>query len=77
VADADYVTFTSSSTVRYFLDAAGSQLGTDTRLVSIGPITSAALRERGLEPAAEASQHDIQGLVDALLGNRLAGLPRR
>ena len=51
VGRADYVTFTSSSTVRFFLDAAGDRLGADTRLVSIGPVTSATLRERGLEPA--------------------------
>jgi uroporphyrinogen III methyltransferase / synthase len=67
VARADYVTFTSSSTVRFFLDAAGDRLGSGTRLVSIGPITSDALRERGLEPQVEAQQHDIDGLVSALL----------
>ena len=48
VAGADYVTFTSSSTVRFFFDAVGDGLGARTRLASIGPVTSAALRERGL-----------------------------
>jgi uroporphyrinogen III methyltransferase / synthase len=67
VARADYVTFTSSSTVRFFLDAAGDRLGSGTRLVSIGPITSGALRERGLEPHVEAGRHDIDGLVSALV----------
>ena len=33
------------------------------RLVSIGPVTSEALRERGLQPHVEAEQHDIDGLV--------------
>jgi uroporphyrinogen III methyltransferase/synthase len=82
---ADYVTFTSSSTVRWFLQAArggGEQaddsrsagaLASDavfspsTRIVSIGPVTSATLREHGLEPHVEAQRHDIDGLLDALL----------
>ncbi len=69
IADADYVTFTSSSTVRFFLDAAGDELRDRTRLVSIGPVTSETLRERGLEPHVEAERHDINGLVDALLAD--------
>ena len=69
LGEADYVTFTSSSTVRFFLDAAGDRLAPDTRLVSIGPVTSATLRERGLEPDVEASRHDIDGLVEALVAD--------
>jgi uroporphyrinogen III methyltransferase/synthase len=66
---ADYITFTSSSTVRYFLGAAGADAGlcAATRIVSIGPVTSATLREHGLEPHIEAQRHDIEGLVQALL----------
>jgi len=64
---ADYITFTSSSTVNFFLAAAGEPLGAETRIVSIGPITSATLREHGLEPDVEASSHDLDGLVQALL----------
>jgi len=62
LAEVDYITFTSSSTVR-FLD----EIPTGARLVSIGPVTTAALRERGLQPEVEASRHDIDGLLDALL----------
>jgi uroporphyrinogen III methyltransferase/synthase len=65
-AQADYVTFTSSSTVRFFLQAIDGRRP-EGRLVSIGPITSAALREQGLEPQIEASRHDIDGVVAALL----------
>jgi len=72
VGDADYVTFTSASTVRFFLAGIGDRLPARARLVSIGPITSAALRERGLEPHAEASRHDIDGLVQALLADVVA-----
>jgi uroporphyrinogen III methyltransferase/synthase len=66
---ADYITFTSSSTVSFFLDAAGAPLSPGTRIVSIGPITSQALREHGLEPHVEASRHDIAGIIDALLAD--------
>jgi uroporphyrinogen III methyltransferase/synthase len=64
---ADYVTFTSSSTVRYLLESAGRSVIGDARLVSIGPVTSATLREHGLEPHVEASRHDIDGVIEALL----------
>ena len=66
---ANYVTFTSSSTVRFFLDAVGPAPLEGARLVSIGPVTSGALRERGLEPDVEASRHDIDGLLEALVAD--------
>ena len=62
----DYLTFTSASAVRFFLDAAGAP-DDGTRLVSIGPITTAALRKRGLEPHVEAAEHTPDGLIAALL----------
>ena len=69
LAGADYVTFTSSSTVRFLLDAVGGARGLPgaARLVSIGPVTTATLREHGLQAHVEAERHDIGGLVDALL----------
>ena len=70
VAEADYVTFTSSSTVRFFLEALSPNGGEPPevpRVVSIGPVTSETVREHGLEVAVEASRHDIGGLVEALL----------
>ena len=68
---ADYITFTSSSTVRFFFEAAGadSSPAPPARLVSIGPITSQALRERGLEPHLEADPHDIDGVLFALIAD--------
>jgi uroporphyrinogen III methyltransferase/synthase len=69
IEHADYVTFTSSSTVSFFFDAAGDRLNDSTRLVSIGPVTSEALRARGREPDVEAGRHDIDGLVEALLAD--------
>jgi uroporphyrinogen III methyltransferase / synthase len=71
VRAADYVTFTSSSTVRFFLESAGTERPRG-RLVSIGPVTSATLRSHGLEPHVEAVRHDIDGLVDALVADAAA-----
>jgi uroporphyrinogen III methyltransferase/synthase len=64
---ADVATFTSASSARFFHEAAGTLDG--PRLVSIGPATSAALRELGYEPDVEAADHTPDGLVAALLGD--------
>ena len=69
VRTADYVTFTSASTVTNLLSAAGGTLHTDARLISIGPVTSDALRTHGIEPHAEAAHHDIDGLLGALVAD--------
>jgi uroporphyrinogen III methyltransferase / synthase len=66
LARATHVTFTSSSTVRFFLEA-GGEVPAGARVVSIGPVTSRAAREHGLTVHAEAERHDIDGLVDAIL----------
>jgi uroporphyrinogen III methyltransferase/synthase len=74
---ADYVTFTSSSTVRFFMDALdGRGLPETARVVSIGPITSDTARELGMDVHAEAERHDIDGLVDALLADAAHGVAR-
>jgi uroporphyrinogen III methyltransferase/synthase len=67
VSEADYVTFTSSSTVRFFIE--GASLPEGARVVSIGPVTSETARALGLEVHVEASQHDIDGLVEALVAD--------
>jgi uroporphyrinogen III methyltransferase/synthase len=64
---ADYVTFTSSSTVRNLTEALGDRFPSQARIVSIGPITSEAARAAGLAVAVEAERHDVDGLVEALL----------
>jgi uroporphyrinogen III methyltransferase/synthase len=66
--DADFITFTSSSTVRNFIDATGDGVPQGAKVVSIGPVTSEAAREAGLTVDVEAERHDIDGLVEALLG---------
>jgi uroporphyrinogen III methyltransferase/synthase len=69
VSQADYVTFTSASTVRHLLAAAGEQALDGPRLASIGPATSAELRAHGREPDLEADPHTPDGLVDAVLAD--------
>jgi uroporphyrinogen III methyltransferase/synthase len=64
---ADYVTFTSSSTVRNLTTALGDRFPPNARVVSIGPVTSEAARAAGLEVHAEADPHDVDGLLAALL----------
>jgi uroporphyrinogen III methyltransferase/synthase len=73
--EADWATFTSASSVRFFVEAVGGPdgdgaeivRGSGLRLASIGPITSEALRTHGLEPDVEATEHTPAGLVDALV----------
>jgi uroporphyrinogen III methyltransferase/synthase len=77
VAGADYVTFTSSSTVRFFFESLDGAVPEHARLVSIGPVTSQTLREHGREPDIEAARHDIDGLVDALVQHVSGTTPGR
>jgi uroporphyrinogen-III synthase len=71
-ADADAVAFTSSSTVGRALELLGDG-GLPPVVVSIGPVTSASARSAGLEVAAEARPHTIEGLVAALVDALGAG----
>jgi uroporphyrinogen III methyltransferase / synthase len=67
--EADYVTFTSSSTVTNLTEALGDRFPKGARIVSIGPITSETVRNRGLEVDVEAERHDVDGLLAALLAD--------
>jgi uroporphyrinogen III methyltransferase/synthase len=73
----DWITFTSASTVEHFharfdLPKLLKQFP-NAKVVSIGPETSKVIRALGLEPAQEAKDHSIEGVVQALL----KGTPRR
>lgn len=64
----DAVVFTSGSTVTHLLDAlqdAGIAFPREVACISIGPVTSATLRDRGLDVAAEAETASLEGLVEA------------
>jgi uroporphyrinogen-III synthase len=64
------VTFTSSSTVRNFVDLLGPRGAADLagiRMASIGPVTSSTLRELGLRVDIAAKEFTIPGLVEAIV----------
>ena len=67
---ADFVTFTSSSTVKNLVSALPDRSVLEAaRIVSIGPITSQTAEDEGLEVHVEASRHDIDGLIEALVSD--------
>jgi uroporphyrinogen-III synthase len=59
--EGDLVVLASGSAARSF-----AALGTDIPAVSIGPQTTEAAREAGLEIVAEARTHDLDGLIAAV-----------
>ena len=74
----DFITLTSSSTVRNFM----TLMGTDgrgrprhpnplngVRLASIGPVTSSTLREFNLRVDIEANEYTIPGLIQAVIAS--------
>jgi len=64
-----WITFSSSSTARNFLNLLGPdyrQKLSRAKLASIGPVTTATLRQAGLEPSAEARTFNIDGLIEAM-----------
>lgn len=63
----DWITFTSSSTVKNLLAIAGQDALNGVRIASIGPVTSSTLCAHGLKIDAEAKQFTIDGLIDAIL----------
>ena len=83
------ITFTSSSTVRNFVELLGlrsarAALKKPTRhhgvhTASIGPVTSATLREFGLPVDIEAEEYTIPGLVAAIIKerNRIRGAQQK
>jgi len=63
----DWITVTSSAIAR----SLGRLFGNDlhrSKLASISPVTSQVLRELGYEPAAEATEYTMTGLVEAIKG---------
>ncbi len=82
----DWITFTSSSTVRNFVELLRGKRGRGrprhmgkcdmgkednrVRLASIGPVTSSTLRELGLPVDIEAAEYTIPGLIKAISSRR-------
>lgn len=63
----DLVTFTSASAVRGYVDAVGEELALRVPAASIGPQTSEALRETGIEVKGEAEESTLDGLAAAVI----------
>ncbi len=67
----DWITFTSSSTVKNFFGLLDHQV--EEKIIrrvgkaSIGPVTSETLRSFGHAPTVEASVHTIEGLINAIV----------
>jgi uroporphyrinogen III methyltransferase/synthase len=66
-------TFTSASAVRSFAEAVGSATSR-VGAASIGPVTTAAAREAGLEVVVEAEESTIPGLVAAIIRHGAAAI---
>ncbi len=70
-APLDYITFTSGSTAKSFVEQWGQEqamaLANDARVISIGPVTSEVVRELGFTIHCEAEQHDVEGVIQAVL----------
>jgi uroporphyrinogen III methyltransferase/synthase len=68
--EVNWVTFTSSSTASNFVALLGpnhAQQLAGVKIASIGPITTATLKELGLTPTVQAESFNVDGLVDAIL----------
>ena len=64
----DYITFTSSTTVKYFAEKLGADrldLVQNAKTISIGPQTSKQMRELGMAVDVEAATYTIDGLLAA------------
>jgi uroporphyrinogen III methyltransferase/synthase len=70
-----WVAVTSGATARALTRLYGDALRRP-RLASIGPVTTAALKELGYLPAAEASSHTANGLAETILEAERASHPR-
>lgn len=65
-SEVDFATFASASAVRGYVEAVGDELARRAPAVSIGPVTSDALRRARIHVATEASEATIDALVAAV-----------
>lgn len=65
--NADWITFTSSSTVKNYLDIAGRDSLEAARVATIGPVTSETARRLGVRVDVEARPYTIDGLIASLI----------
>jgi uroporphyrinogen III methyltransferase/synthase len=63
----DLVTFTAGSAVLGFVTAVGADAARRAPAATIGPVTTKAAREAGIEVVIEARESTIAGLVRAVV----------
>ncbi|OPJ55968.1 uroporphyrinogen-III C-methyltransferase [Alkalithermobacter paradoxus] len=66
----NYITFTSSSTVKNFISIIGKEnidKLKNTKLISIGPVTSKTITEFGLNIYREAKNYTIDGILEQII----------
>ena len=68
-----WVAFTSATSVRLVLGAAGIDAIRDMLVAVVGPATAAALEADGKKPDLVAGDHDAEGLAAAMLDRGVAG----
>lgn len=66
VGEFNWLVFTSANAVGAFLDLVKGRLPDELKVAVIGPATSRAAVERGVEPDIVAAQADAEGLVDEM-----------
>ena len=71
----DVVTFTSSSTVRNLVEMLdGDRAALESSFIAcIGPVTADTCRDLGLRVDLQATEHTVEGLVDALTSHFAGG----
>jgi len=62
----DYVVVASASAAKALYEMIEDKSALLNRVVSIGPVTTKALREFGIEELITAKQYDVKGIVDAI-----------
>lgn len=73
LGEADAITFTSSSTVSNLVSAVGKEALEGKVLASIGPATTATLKQKLRGPDVEAATPSMKALVDALAKHYASG----
>jgi len=67
-SEIDWLTFSSPSSVKSFFEQIPADIvnSSNTRIASIGPVTSEQLKTLGLKVDTQASEHTADGLLDAI-----------
>lgn len=65
--EADLVTFTSASSVKAFVEAVGADAAAKVHGASIGPVTTEAATDAGINVVVEAGRSTMDGLVESIV----------